>query len=252
MPQVPLGQPPGLVKVGYSPTGFRGTEIARRDGFWQFHLYLYEGALRERDAWLSFAPGWMSLTPPSIAHEVRRPRRSPHYFVHFRPSGNPSASFPRLWLPMQSPDSSTAIIARLVGESLLHPERSRSRFWEFLWRLTETPTSPGKADLPRGLEAAMHYLEQDLETRRPVAFLAQRLGLSQGHLIRLFKKHFDLTPAAWRRRRLAERARMMLQESHLSPAQVAETLGVRDLQRFNKLMRREFGAAPRELRKRGR
>lgn len=248
MPLLPLGQAPEIIKAAYSPTGFRNTETAARGGFWQFHLYLYDGSLSEREAWLDFKPGFMSLTPPMVAHVVRRPRRSPHYYVHFRASGKPQVAFERLWCPSRSEASSTGELARLIRETPLHPSRCRAAFWEMLWKLSETPADASMAALPRGLESALHYLDQDLETRRPVAFLAERLGISQGHLIRLFKKHFDLTPSAWRRKRLAARARLMLQESHLTPAQVAESLGIRDLQRFNKLMRREFGAPPRQLR----
>lgn len=248
MPLLPLGQAPELVKAAYSPTGYRSTEKSPRTSFWQLHLYLYEGELLERDQWIRFAPGWMSLTPPGQNHEVHRPRRSPHYFVHFLISGRPQVPLPRCWLPQPEGESFTTVLARLVREAPLHPQRSRSRLWELLWRISEAPVRPAEQALPRGLDAALHYLEQDLDTPRPVAFLAERLGLSQGHLIRLFKKHLGLTPASWRRRRLAERAKLLLQESHLTPAQVAESLGLRDLQRFNKLMRREFGAAPRSLR----
>jgi AraC-like DNA-binding protein len=246
---LPLGKPPELIQAGYSPTGFKPIEATPALPFWQLHLYLYDGQLFDNDEWKTFGPGWISLTPPKLKHQVKRPKQSPHYYLHFNASGSPEVSLERLWKLNGEMDWLNEEITQLIKENHKSAVRSKARLWETLWQLADMRSKEPESKLHRGLEAALHYLDKNLETPKPLAFLAERLGLSPSHVSRLFKQQIGETPIAWQRRRKAERARLMLRESHLSPAQIAESLGIRDLQRFNKLMRKEFGLSPRALRK---
>lgn len=249
MPYLSLHEAPQLIEAGYSPTGFKNKEESGALDFWQFHFYLYDGQLQDEGLWIPFAPGWVSLTPPKHIHQIQRPSRSPHYYVHFKTSKIRPVQVPRLWKVSGEISRLTEELLCLTREVHSKPERSRARWWNFLFTVLDEKPEAKPSGLPKGLDSALHYLEKNLHVQSPLAFLSERLGLSRSHVGRLFQKHLGQSPAAWHRRRLAERASLLLGESHLSPAQIAESLGIRDLQRFNKLMRKEFGASPRKLRR---
>lgn len=250
MPRLALGEAPHIQSAGYSPTGYQMEEKSSGTGFWHFHLYLYKGEIKGGSGWLAFEPGWASLVPAGRDHQVRRPQRSPHWWVRFRVVGSPAPhlAFPEVWDLADLVGPVTEGLSRVSGVLATEPHLARARFWAILLELGRGPGALTENIAPDRLGDALRYLEQHTDSPKPVAFLAQRLGVTEGHVIRLFRKRFGTTPAAWRRKRFAERARLLLTESHLSPKQVAEELGIRDLQHFNKLLRRELGQSPRTLR----
>lgn len=78
--------------------------------------------------------------------------------------------------------------------------------------------------------------------------VAEAVGVSHNHLIRLFRAETGGTVVAYIRRRRMEQARHLLRESTLSIPAVAASVGIGDLQAFNKACRRELGASPRTIR----
>jgi len=76
---------------------------------------------------------------------------------------------------------------------------------------------------------------------------ASRLSLST------FKRHFRAvtgeSPAAWLRRRRLERARLLLESSRLSVAEIAFEVGFSSISHFVHTFRQEYGAPPRAFRK---
>lgn len=78
--------------------------------------------------------------------------------------------------------------------------------------------------------------------------VAQAAGVSHNHLTRLFKAATGDTVVGYIRRRRLDRARHLLRASTLSIPAVAASVGIPDLQAFNKACRRELGASPRALR----
>lgn len=251
MPRLALGEPPVIQSTGYSPTGYANREKSSSAGHWHFHLYLYDGELQSHREWIPFRPGWASLVPPGRDHVVKRGDRSPHWWVRFKTPGTgaPHRLLPEVWDLGGRVHWVTERLSRINRVFTDEPQLARARFWELLLELTREPEKSAEEESGTDrLADALRYLEKELDTRKPVAFLAERLGVTEGHVIRLFRKRFQTTPAAWRRKRLAERARLLLQESHLSPKQVADELGIRDLQHFNKLLRRELGVSPRAIR----
>jgi AraC family transcriptional regulator of adaptative response/methylated-DNA-[protein]-cysteine methyltransferase len=78
--------------------------------------------------------------------------------------------------------------------------------------------------------------------------LADRVGLSRAHFTRAFKRHVGVTPQAYRRRVLAERARGSLADAH-SVTAAAYAAGYSSPSRFYEGIGRELGMAPREARR---
>ncbi|NUT48649.1 MAG: helix-turn-helix transcriptional regulator, partial [Saccharothrix sp.] len=102
---------------------------------------------------------------------------------------------------------------------------------------------------PRSAVArAIAHVEENLADPPAVPEIAAAAGVSQNHLLRLFRAETGGTVVAYVRRRRLERARHLLRESTLPIPAVAAAVGFTDLQAFNKACRRELGASPRAVR----
>jgi transcriptional regulator GlxA family with amidase domain len=96
--------------------------------------------------------------------------------------------------------------------------------------------------------AAIAYIEANLAQPLTIPALARMAGVSHNHLTRLFHAETGLTVIAYIRGRRMARARHLLVSSTLSIPAVAASVGIPDLQAFNKACRRELGGSPRTVR----
>ncbi|MDB4968464.1 MAG: ada [Myxococcales bacterium] len=80
--------------------------------------------------------------------------------------------------------------------------------------------------------------------------LAERLGVGDRHLRRLFAEHVGTSPLAVAQTRRAHFARQLIDETALPLAEIAFAAGFGSVRRFNAAMRRAFGRTPTELRRR--
>ena len=106
------------------------------------------------------------------------------------------------------------------------------------------PGSPAQAGTAATLSRALRLLEESGEARG----LADRLGVTDRHLRRLFARHLGATPAAVLRTRRLHLARQLLETSTLPMLEVAASAGFRSLRRFNEAVQRGFGRTPSALR----
>lgn len=81
-----------------------------------------------------------------------------------------------------------------------------------------------------------------------VEALAQRLGITERHLRRLFERHLGTTPVAVATMRRALLAKQLLDENDLRLTDVAFAAGFSSVRRFNEVMRRVYRDAPSVLR----
>ena len=96
--------------------------------------------------------------------------------------------------------------------------------------------------------AAIAYIEANLARPLTVPALARAAGVSHNHLTRLFGSETGTTVVAYIRERRMARARHLLVSSTLSIPAVAASVGIPDLQAFNKACHRELGGSPRAVR----
>ncbi len=108
-----------------------------------------------------------------------------------------------------------------------------------------SPGSPAQAGTAATLSRALRLLEESGEA----AGLADRLGVSDRHLRRLFARHLGAPPAAVLRTRRLELARQLIESSALPMIEVAESAGFSSLRRFNDAIRHGFGRTPTDLRR---
>jgi len=95
---------------------------------------------------------------------------------------------------------------------------------------------------------AMDYIEAHLAEPLTVPQIARYADVSHNHLTRLFRAETGDTVVAYIRQRRLARAEHLLRRSTMPIPAIAASVGIPDLQAFNKACRRELGAPPRRLR----
>jgi transcriptional regulator GlxA family with amidase domain len=94
----------------------------------------------------------------------------------------------------------------------------------------------------------MAAMEAQLHTRVSIADLAAGVGLSVSHLARLFRDATGTTPRAHLHALRMARARLLLERTSLSIAEIMSQVGAADPSHFARDFRRAYGASPRALR----
>ena len=102
------------------------------------------------------------------------------------------------------------------------------------------PGSPAQAGTAATLARALRLLEE----RGDASGLADRLGVTDRHLRRLFARHLGASPATVLRTRRLQLARQLVETSSLSMIDVAHAAGFASLRRFNDALKRGFGRTP--------
>lgn len=106
------------------------------------------------------------------------------------------------------------------------------------WRGTSNTTS-----------RALALIETGALDDGDVAALAERLGVGERHLRRLFDQHLGASPVAVAQTRRVLLAKQLIHETSLSMTQVAMASGFGSIRRFNETFVQLFGRAPSKLRR---
>jgi AraC-like DNA-binding protein len=115
-------------------------------------------------------------------------------------------------------------------------------------RHAETTRPLVRADLPRRrLQRALDLIEARMAEPLDLAQLAEAAGLGRFQLIRAFRRHFGLTPAAYLTDRRVIRARQLLGEG-LTPVEVAASAGFCDQSHLNRAFKARVGVTPGQYR----
>ena len=245
-----LDEPPAVVNAGFGLHGLSSLEERfLLPDLWQLHLYDYEGELELAGTVHAIRPGHVSLIPAGTEARFRYRGRSEHLYVHARlPRRGEAYQVP----VMQDAGAAAPVLASMLRKGITGALGSAARrdaeAWAVLWRLTDLGPGPGGDGHRAAVAAALAYIEEHLPSPITIPEVAAAVGVSHNHLTRLFRADTGATVVAHIRRRRLERAAHLLRESTLSIPAVAASVGIRDLQAFNKACRREMGASPRALR----
>jgi AraC family transcriptional regulator len=252
MLRLALAQPPEVVNVGAGVHGVhRRRDVFRLPDLWQLHLYSYSADLTLDGTTYAVAPGFVSLTPAGVPVQFDYRGRSEHLYVHFRPrpGGEPS------YVPeVQDAGAVAPVLADLLRSALeaspTGSPRVVAEVWTALWRIAHLSAGadPETRDTHPAVATAIAYIEANLARPLTVPELARAAGVSHNHLTRLFHAETGTTVIAYLRRRRLTRARHLLVASTLSIPAVAASVGIPDLQAFNKACHRELGGSPRAVR----
>jgi AraC family transcriptional regulator, regulatory protein of adaptative response / DNA-3-methyladenine glycosylase II len=102
------------------------------------------------------------------------------------------------------------------------------------------------------LSRALCLIEQGLLAEQPLAALAERVGVGERQLRRLFVERLGAAPIGVHGTRRLLFAKQLLTETALPITEIALAAGFGSLRRFNDAFRRAYRLAPRELRRRPR
>ncbi|MGJ8669665.1 MAG: DNA-3-methyladenine glycosylase 2 family protein [Oceanococcus sp.] len=111
------------------------------------------------------------------------------------------------------------------------------------------PDNPYWPQHPPLLRAALQYIDDGVLDHAGVDILAQRLGVSERHLRRLFQAHVGSTPNAMATHRRTLFAKRLISDTQLPFGQIAEASGFGSVRRFNAAISNLYGKAPRDLRR---
>src|SRR6187431_1212243 len=98
---------------------------------------------------------------------------------------------------------------------------------------------------------ALSLIELGALDRGAVETLADRLGLGERQLRRLFRQHLGASPVGVAQTRRILLAKQLIHETHLPMAEIAFASGFGSVRRFNEAFVALFGRAPGELRRLG-
>lgn len=115
-------------------------------------------------------------------------------------------------------------------------------------------TAPPVSEEERRIRSAITGLDQALlgeEDRHasPIHAVAQRLGVSDRHLRRIFVRGMGVSPQAYLQTRRLLMAKRLLTDTRLPVIEVAAIAGFSSLRRFNASWRQQYGFTPTQLRR---
>jgi len=99
-------------------------------------------------------------------------------------------------------------------------------------------------------ERIENLLQQSLHQPLSVAGLAEQVGTSERSLLRHFRSHFGSSPLEHLQRLRVERAKALLETTHLSFDEIVERCGYSDSGSFRKLFKRATSLTPADYRER--
>jgi AraC family transcriptional regulator len=245
-----LDEPPRVAGIGVAVHGITGLrDVFELPDLWQLHLYGYTAEVTVGQTVHSIRPGRVSLVPPGTRVVYRYRGPSEHLYVHF---ADPPTGIPRSVPVMQDAGADARLLSTLLRRAIAAgPDaaaQSAALVWATLWQVAQlAPPGPGRPG-NAAVSAAAAHIESNLSGTLTVPDIARVAGVSHNHLTRLFRAETGQTVIGYIRRRRLERARHLLRESTQSIPAIAASVGIPDLQAFNKACRHELGGSPRAVR----
>lgn len=245
-----LGEPPVVAQAGVGVHGVASpTDVFRLPELWQLHLYAYDAELVVDGTPHTVRPGRVSLVPPGTTVRFHYRGRSEHLYAHLRiPDTGPARTVPVVQDAGPELPLLTGLLRQAVSAVPREPERTRAEIWTALWRVAHLAPAGRRPGAHPAVAVALAHIEAELAGPLTVPGVARAAGVSHNHLTRLFRAATGDTVVGYIRRRRLDRAHHLLRASTLSIPAVAASVGIPDLQAFNKACRRELGGSPRALR----
>ncbi|WP_187355236.1 AraC family transcriptional regulator [Paenibacillus tengchongensis] len=105
-------------------------------------------------------------------------------------------------------------------------------------------TGVQSAATPGYLQEAISYMDMHYNRNLTVIELAERVHLHPNYFIRIFKRHFGLSPIQYINRKKIEEAKWLLLSTDLSLSGIGEQVGIPDVSYFSKLFKAFTGFSP--------
>jgi len=131
------------------------------------------------------------------------------------------------------------------------PVRRRSALYQFISFLYLI----GDDDVPLGepgnlhLEKALDLMQEKVYGRLRLPDVADKLGITESYMIRLFRKKLNITPMKYYTRLKVEAAASLLADTHLAVYEIADRLNFYSEYHFSRVFKYYTGSAPTMYRK---
>ena len=246
--QMPLLAHPQVAHMGVGRHGSRAVERYQLD-MWSLHLYPYEAEMLIDGVVFPIRPGFAGIVQPRCQIEYRYDQPVRHLYAHFTlPPPEITNTVPAMQDVGARFGAMYADFEQTIGFFATQPRRAEARLWNIVWDLAQPPAASQPSERHPALDRACSTIELHLAEPFVIGTLAQSVGLSHNHLLRLFRATFGTTIVGYIQRRRVERSRHLLLRSDLPVKQIAAEVGIPDLHLFNKTIRRTLGVSPRQLR----
>ncbi|MCT4654854.1 MAG: helix-turn-helix domain-containing protein [Cohaesibacter sp.] len=110
------------------------------------------------------------------------------------------------------------------------------------------PFSPAWQGTKTSVERALRLIKEGAIDHGTIAELADRLGIGERHLGRLFQKHLGASPGQVARTMRLQRAKRLLDDTDLPVTDIALQAGYGSIRRFNAACKEVYSKTPTELR----
>ncbi len=189
----------------------------------------------------------MDLPPPEACHAALI-RRDPAFDGRFYTCVRTTGIYCRPVCPARPPLLKNCSFVRAAAEAEAAGYRACKRCRPDA--AAGTPASSGsKASVTRAMRLLDDTMASKPETP-PLPALAERLGLSERHLRRLFARHLGVSPVALAQAGKLARAVELLDRTDMPMADVAAEAGFTSVRRFNELFLAAHNETPRQRRQR--
>lgn len=252
-----------------------GRALGARPQFALWMCTVGRGSMRLMDQDISVVPGTVVLIPPGVAVVLRRADRTPQivevlFDVRLRgrliQDARPHVDAEHMELRVPGmPELSLVTQARLgsIGDRLLQaahfyadPDLRQMETISQLMRAlimlraahVEGPGQFG-VTLNKAHRAARYLYRNVGNPETSLASLAAHAGLSQTHLVRLFRREYQTSPMRFLLEQRMSKARRLLEHADFKIAEIAELVGFSSPEFFSRTFRAEHGMSPREYRK---
>lgn len=238
-----------MVGLGIGVHGIRRNfERWQLPKLYSVHIYGYHGSLRLNGQPFEITPGSISVVPPGFVMEYDYKGRSEALYAHLEiPKSEISRHVP---LMRDLGVEGATLAARMQkAASFLDPAHRAAELWSVLWKIALLPTSANeKPYVHPAVRETMIYVDAHLREHLTVPEIASAVRFSKTHLDRVFLAATGVTVSTFVRQRKMETVAHLLQETTQSISSIAASVGISELQAFNKACRRTLGASPRSIR----
>lgn len=172
-----------------------------------------------------------------------------HFDLHPRP---PEAEVPTEVIDLWDWEYADSVMRRVFDLMCMMEEAQANSLLKGLLvdleARSRNQTVAGKVGTERlHLKVVMELAEKIRESpgeRMDIGKMAQSVGYSEDHFVRLFKSILGMTPHAYVVQERLSRAKYLLAESTLTIAQIADALGYNDAYFFSRQFRQNVGCTP--------
>jgi AraC-like DNA-binding protein len=246
------------------------------------HAFLYfkdgEGVFTIAGAQHEIAPGTLFLIRPGVEHAITLHAGRCYYMLNMhldpvqRPGAEtlngyqrPTAAFLRRIAPdmldegpsgvpsvirMPNPASYEHLFFRIHHHFAMRDPASRLRVKAGAIDLIAFLYSVGSrldrrlGPTAEAVEAAARFIQEHASGRLGLAEIARQAAMSRSHFARSFKHHYQVSPMAYLRQVLVERAKMELMYDHRTIKHIAESLGYSTVHHFTRVFAEAAGMPP--------